>query len=138
MSDFLDYPDNLILHLERDRRSYKCFTTDQKDKFKIINGLSEKDSVIDTKYYTLRELKQLMVDSVINGYTLKSNLIFKQGIHGIVNELAAERREQMKQQELLSQEELSAEVVSDSDDEKVKVTYEQNGEEKMYEVVPEI
>ena len=137
MSDFLDYPDNLILHLERDRRSYKCFTTDQKDKFKIINGLSEKDSVIDTKYYTLRELKQLMVDSVINGYTLKSNLIFKQGIHGVVNELAAERREQMKQQELLSQEELSAEVVSDSDDEKVKVTYEQNGEEKMYEVVPE-
>ena len=138
MSDFLDYPDNLILHLERDRRSYKCFTTDQKDKFKIINGLSEKDSVIDTKYYTLRELKQLMVDSVINGYTLKSNLIFKQGIHGIVNELAAERREQMKQQELLSQEELSAEIISDSDDEKVKVTYEQNGEEKMYEVVPEI
>lgn len=137
MSDFLDYPDNLVLHLERDRRSYKCFTTDKKEQFKIISGLSEMDSIIDTKLYTLRELKQLLVDSVINGYTLKSNLIFKQGFHGVVNELAAERREQMKQQELLSREEVSAEIVSDSDDEKVKVIYEQHGEEKIYEIVPE-
>lgn len=132
MSEILDYPDNLVLHLERDRRSYKCFTTDQRDKFKIINGLSEMDSVIDTKYINTRELKQLMVDSVINGYTLKLNIIFKTGLHGVVKELAEERRKQLE-----AQNEVVAEILSDSDDEKVKVIYEEHEETKVYEVVPE-
>ena len=137
MTDILDYPDNVILHLERDRRSLKCFTTDQKDKFKVINGLYEMDSVIDTKYYTVRDLKQLLVDSIINGYVLKLNLIFKQGVQNVVKELAAERQEYVKQQELLIKDEIAAEVVSDSDDERVKVIYEEHGEEKVYELVAE-
>lgn len=132
MTDILDYPDNVILHLERDRRSLKCFTTDEKNKFKVINGLYEMDSVIDTKYYTVRDLKQLLVDSIINGYVLKMNLIFKQGVHGVVKELAAERQEYLKQQQ-----EEAAQILSDSDDEKVKVIYEEHGEEKMYELVSE-
>lgn len=132
MTDILDYPDNVILHLERDRRSLKCFTTDEKNKFKVINGLYEMDSVIDTKYYTVRDLKQLLVDSIINGYVLKLNLIFKQGVHGIVKELAAERQEYLKQQQ-----EEAAQILSDSDDEKVKVIYEEHGEEKVYELVAE-
>ncbi len=137
MTDVLDYPDNVVLHLERDRRSLKCFTTDEKNKFKVINGLYEMDSVIDTKYYTVRDLKQLLVDSIINGYVLKLNLIFKQGVHGVVKELAAEREEYLKQQELLTKDEIAGEVVSDSDDEKVKVIYEEHGEEKVYELVAE-
>jgi hypothetical protein len=137
MTDILDYPDNVILHLERDRRSLKCFTTDEKNKFKVINGLYEMDSVIDTKYYTVRDLKQLLVDSIINGYVLKLNLIFKQGVHNVVKELAAEREEYVKQQELLTKDEIAAEVVSDSDDEKVRVIYEEHGEDKVYEVVAE-
>lgn len=95
MSEVLDYPDNLVLHLEREKRSYKCFTTDRRDLFKIINGLSFGDSVIDTKYINERELKQLLVDSSINGYQLKTNLAFKQGLIGVVRELAKEREEQM-------------------------------------------
>lgn len=138
MTDILDYPDNLVLHLERDRRSYKCFTTDKRDYFKIINGLYSMDSVIDTKYCNLRELKQLLVDSVINGYVLKSNLVFKQGLNGVVKELAAERQEQLNKEELLKKEEIEAEVISDSEDEKIKVIYEQHEETKIYEVVPEL
>lgn len=132
MTDFLDFPDNLILHLERDRRSYKCFTTDKREYFKVINGLYEKDSVIDTKFINIRELKQLFVDSVINGYTLKFNLIFKEGFHGVVNELAAERRKQMAEQELLTKDEVAAEILSDSDDETVRVTYEEEIPEKYF------
>lgn len=130
MTDMLDYPDNVILHLERDRRSLKCFTTDEKNKFKVINGLYEKDSIIDTKYYTVRDLKQLLVDSLINGYVLKLNLIFKQGVYNVVKELAEERQEYLKREN-----ENVAQVVSDSDDENIKVVYEQYGEEKVYEVV---
>jgi hypothetical protein len=132
MTDILDFPDNLILHLERDRRSYKCFTTDKREYFKVINGLYEKDSVIDTKFINIRELKQLLVDSVINGYTLKFNLIFKEGFHGVVNELAAERRKQMAEQELLTKDEVAAEILSDSDDETVRVTYEEEIPEKYF------
>jgi hypothetical protein len=96
MTDFLDYADNLILHLERDNRSIKCFTTEDNNKFKILNGLSHLDSITNKYYITLKELKQLLVDSVVNGYTLKLNLVFKQGINGIVNELANEYKKREK------------------------------------------
>ena len=115
MTDMLDYPDNLVLHLERERRSYKCFTTDVKDKFKILNGLCDMDNIVDTKYLNIRELKQLLVDSVINGYTLKTNLIFKKGFHGIVNELAEERMKKLAEQESLTSNEINVEVVSDEE-----------------------
>jgi hypothetical protein len=95
MTDILNYPDNLVLHLARDKCSYKCFTTDRPDYFKIINGLSFNDAVIDTKYINERELKQLLVDSCVNGYELKLNLAFKKGLYGIACELAKEREEQM-------------------------------------------
>lgn len=135
MTDILDYPDNLVLHLERDKRSLKCFTTDNREKFKVINGLYEMDSVIDTKHYNVRELKQLMVDSVINGYTLKLNLVFKNGFHGVVKELAQERILQIEKEELSTKDVISAEILSDSDDDKVKVVYEEYNEEKVYQVV---
>ena len=138
MSDILDFPDNLVLHLERDRRSYKAFTTDKRGVFKVINGLWAGDGVIDTSYIGERHLKQLMVDSCINGYDLKLNIIFKQGLYGLAKELAKEREEELKKQELLTKDEVAAEVVSDSEDEnKVKVIYHEEGEEKVYEVVPE-
>ncbi len=95
MSDILEYPDNLVLHLERDRRSYKVFTTETKDKFKILGGLSDKDTIIDTKFMNIRDVKQLLVDSCINDYVIKSNLIFKQGFYGVVKELAKEREDKI-------------------------------------------
>lgn len=95
MTDILNFPDNLVLHLARDRRSYKVFTTDNKDKFKVIQGLSHNDGVIDTKYIGERELKQLLVDNCINGYEIKINMVFKQGLFGLVKELAKEREDKM-------------------------------------------
>ena len=120
MSDIFDYPDNLVLHLERDRRSYKVFTTDKRGNYKLINGLWMGDSIIDTKYINERELKQLLVDSCINGYQIKTNLAFKQGLFGLARELAEEFRGKQ-----LS----DTKNVTDNDDENVKVTYHNPDEE---------
>ena len=99
MESHLDYPDNLVLHLERDKYSYKCFTTEERNKFKVIKGLSIYDGVIDTKFITERELKQLFIDESINGYQLKTNLVFKKGLLGIAKELAAEREAKLAAEE---------------------------------------
>ena len=93
MSNILEFADNLVLHLQRDRRSYKVITTGDANKFKVVNGLWEGDSVIDTKYLNMREVKQLFVDSCINGYDVKANIMFKEGLIGVARELAKEREE---------------------------------------------
>lgn len=90
--DILDFPDNMVLHLERDSRSYKVFTTEERNKFKVIYGLSDKDSIIETEYHNLREVKQILIDASVNGYSLKFNLLFKQGVMGVAKELAEEYR----------------------------------------------
>jgi hypothetical protein len=99
MASLLDFPDNLILHLERDLRSYKAFTTEERGKFKLLYGLDSKDSIIDTKFINERELKQVLVDASVNGYELKINLAFKKNLYGIAKELAAEREAQVKAEE---------------------------------------
>jgi hypothetical protein len=91
--DLLDFPDNMVLHLERDYRSYKVFTTEERSKFKVLYGMSDKDGIIDTKFNTLREVKQIFIDASVNGYELKFNLLFKQGLMGVAKELAAEYSE---------------------------------------------
>jgi hypothetical protein len=93
--DILNYPDNLVLHLERDMKSYKAFTTEELGKFKLLYGLSQKDSIIDTRYINERELKQVFVDASINGYELKVNLAFRKNLYSIAKELAAEREAQI-------------------------------------------
>lgn len=100
MSDILDFADNLILHLERDKHSYKCYTTDERNKFKIVKGLSIYDGVIDIKFINYNELKQLFVDSCINGYEIKINLAFKKGLFGTAKELADERNKNMKNENI--------------------------------------
>lgn len=118
MTDILDFPDNLVLHLERDRRSYKVFTTDKRGYFKVLGGLSDRDTIIDTSYINERQAKQLLVDNIINGYELKMNLMFKQGFYGVVKELAKEREEQLKtikvSAEELPPDEISVEVLDES------------------------
>jgi hypothetical protein len=90
----LHFSDNLILELQRDRTSIKVTTTSEYEKFKVVRGLWIADSVIDTKYINMRDLKQLLVDSCINGYNIKQNLVFPQGLHGVAVELANERMKQ--------------------------------------------
>lgn len=92
MEHILEFPDNLVLYLERDSRSYKVFTTEQKGKFKVLYGLADKDSIIDSKMYSLREVKQLLIDASVNEYKLKLNLLFKNGLMGVAKELAEEYR----------------------------------------------
>jgi hypothetical protein len=125
MADILDFPDNLVLHLEREKRSLKIFTTDVRGKFKIINGLWTGDSVIDTKYCNERELKQLFIDNCCNGYEIKLNMIFKQGLFGVAKELAKEREDRLKS-------ELSTSTCAgllESDDEQIKVIYHDSSDE---------
>lgn len=121
MNEILDYPDNLVLHLERDRRSYKAFTTDKRGVFKIINGLWIGDSVIDTKYINERELKQLLVDSCINGYQIRTNLAFKEGLFGLARELASEFNESQSK----------SKCGDDSGDENVNLTIHEPDEEPV-------
>lgn len=99
MATILDFPDNLVLHLERDSRSYKAFTTEERGKFKLLYGLDDRDSIIDTKFINERELKQVFIDASINGYELKLNLAFMKNLYGIAKELAAEREAQIKAEE---------------------------------------
>jgi hypothetical protein len=86
----LDYPDNLVLHLERDSRSYKVYTTEEQDVFKVLYGLADRDAIITTSMNNLREIKQMFVDASINEYQLKLNLLFRKGLMGVAKELAEE------------------------------------------------
>jgi hypothetical protein len=131
MADYLDYPDNLILHLEREKRSYKVFTTDKRGQFKIINGLWIGDSVIDTKHCNERELKQLFIDNCCNGYEIKTNIVFKQGLFGVAKELAKEREDRLR--------EAKAPSIENPDDENVKIIiHEETEEEKALEEEEEL
>ena len=117
MADYLDYPDNLILHLEREKRSYKVFTTDKRGQFKIINGLWIGDSVIDTKHCNERELKQLFIDNCCNGYEIKTNIVFKQGLFGVAKELAKEREDRLKaEQEIANDDEVIKTIIHETED----------------------
>ena len=98
MDDILTYPDNLVVHLERFYRSYKAFTTEEPGKYKLIYGLSDKDSIIDIRIVTDRELKQTLVDACINGYDLKLNLVFKKNLYNLAKELADERERMLEEE----------------------------------------
>lgn len=113
MEQLLEFPDNLVLHLERDTRSYKVFTTEQREKFKVLYGLADKDSIVDTKIYTLREVKQMFVDASINEYKLRLNLLFKKGLYGVAKELAEEFRANCPASELATPDD-SEEVADDA------------------------
>lgn len=90
----LHFADNLILELQRDRMTIKVITTSENNKFKVIHGLWIRNSIEETRYTDMRGLKQLLVDSCINGYSIKQNLVFPQGLHGVALELANERIKQ--------------------------------------------
>lgn len=94
--NIVEYADNLVLELysKSDRRSWKVITTGEPDMFKIENGLSSFNSVVDVKYYTLREVKQLFIDQTIMGYEIRQNLLFKKGLRGVAEELAMLYRDQ--------------------------------------------
>jgi hypothetical protein len=62
------------------KRRIKVISTEDEDRFKVIRGLSAKNQVVDTTYMSGTELKQLWIDSVVNGYECVKNEIFMRGI----------------------------------------------------------
>jgi hypothetical protein len=98
MENITSYADNLILHLERDGMTCKVYTTEDPNVFKSMTGMSYMDGITNTDKLNLRELKQLFVDHSVNGYSLKLNLVFKEGLFGVAKELAAEYQERKKRE----------------------------------------
>lgn len=94
-----EYPDNLIVVLQRHHRSIKVTTTGEPDRFKVVSGLDESDGIIDGCHITERELKQLVIDSCINGYELRLNQAFKKSLYALALELAEERKAQLRARE---------------------------------------
>lgn len=94
-----EFPDNLIVVLERNRRTIKVTTTEDANRFKVVSELGDKDAVIDGRYITERELKQLIVDSCINGFEIRQNLAFKKSLYGLAKELAEEREASLRTME---------------------------------------
>lgn len=99
--------DNLVLEfLEQNemRRRIKVISTDEEDKFKVIRGLSAKNQVFDVTYMTGTELKQLWIDSVVNGFECVKNEIFMRGIKDCLPETAPLKieptAEEIRKQEL--------------------------------------
>ena len=75
--------DNIVLdfmELDEMKRRIKVLSTDEEDKFKVIRGLNAKNQIVDVTYMTTSELKQLWIDSVVNGYECVKNEIFMRGI----------------------------------------------------------
>jgi len=94
-----EFPDNPIVTLERNRRSIKVTTTGHPDVFDVVSGLGDDDGVIDRRRVSERELKQLIVDSCINGYEIRLNLAFKKSLYALAKELAEERETALRTHE---------------------------------------
>lgn len=62
------------------RRCIKVFSTELDDVFKVVRGMNAKNQIVDTKMMGITELKQLWIDSVVNGYECVRNEIFMRGI----------------------------------------------------------
>jgi hypothetical protein len=62
------------------KRKIKVFSTEVQGTFKVIKGLSAKNQVLDRQLMTEKGLKQLWIDSVVNGYECVKNEIFMRGI----------------------------------------------------------
>ncbi len=92
MEHLLQFSDNLVLDLERDSRSYKVYTTEEMGKFRVLYGLADRDAIVITFFYNLKEVKQMFIDASVNDYKLKLNLLFKNGLMGVAKELAEEYR----------------------------------------------
>jgi hypothetical protein len=75
--------DNIVLdfmELNEMKRRIKVVSTEDEDRFKVIRGLSARNQIVDVSYMTGNELKQLWIDSVVNGFECVKNEIFMRGI----------------------------------------------------------
>lgn len=80
------------------RRRIKVISTEDENRFKVIRGLNARNQVIDTTYMNTSELKQLWIDSVVNGYECMKNEIFMRGIKDCLPEPDPSKEEEDKKE----------------------------------------
>jgi hypothetical protein len=92
--DICNFADNIVLELAlpNSRRRIKVITTGNPDEFKCERGVAGISVYEEKELLTLRAVKQLLVDSVVNGFVLETNKLFQKGFYGVCQELASEHR----------------------------------------------
>lgn len=111
MQDITDFADNLVLHLQRDNRHMTFTTTGVKGQLKVVD---ESRTSLNASYIaSVKEVRHIFLDSVVNGWKINANLLFPSGLLGVAKELAAEYKQQQeakeqeaKEHELTKEEEL--------------------------------
>lgn len=67
-------------------RKITVWSTIHPDKFKVQRGITANNQLINTEIYDVAGIKQLWIDSVVNGYDCVKNEIFPRGILDCVPE----------------------------------------------------
>jgi len=67
-------------------RTITVWATIHTDKFKVQRGITANNQLINTEIYDVAGIKQLWIDSVVNGYNCVKNEIFPRGILDCVPE----------------------------------------------------
>ena len=84
MTELCDFADNLVLEFKENtdlRRNIWVYTTEEKDSFRILRGISAKNQCGHTQLgATKQDLKTLWIDAVINGYVCVLNKVFPRGV----------------------------------------------------------
>ena len=63
-----------------DNKKIKVFSTEIENVFKVVRGIAAKNQMVSSSLAAEPELKQLWIDSVVNGYECVKNEIFMRGI----------------------------------------------------------
>jgi len=78
---FLNFPNNKIIELVCNRQKLQAFTTLKQDCFKVIET-DKKNYYVDT-----RQLKQIVIDSMLMDYEISLNLFFNCSLEELATEL---------------------------------------------------
>ena len=82
----LEYADNIVLHFRHTemKMDTKVWTTGDVNRFKVGRGTDAGNRMYDTTFINMYDLESMAIDHIINGYELKVNWVFKDGIDGVV------------------------------------------------------
>lgn len=75
--------DNVVLQFQEltdSRRVITVKSTDDPQRYKVIQGVTACNHVIDISYMNVDELKYLWIDSIVNNFACVKNELFMRGI----------------------------------------------------------
>ena len=80
--DITEFADNVVLEFKDPeiKKNVYVYSTGDKDRFRVVRGISAKNHQFITTYSNRAELKSLWIDCVVNGYVVVSNKVFPKGI----------------------------------------------------------